>query len=624
MQHTNSNSSVKWVWPGVGLCVAIAVVVAVIVSQSSKTPEGSTPAPTQDAVTAQSNGTVDSMTAKELPSKTVANGSSPRDQKVLPSNESKAKQSPPKTFNGTVSKNGKQLATAPSVTTTAIDESEEIISREVPPISAIPTKLDHALNTIRASDAMKHVKVLTDPALGGRPAGEAGARKASDYIAGQFRDIGLVPGGQAGSYFQSFKIRIGYQIKGELTIERNGEKELMPHQDNFMPIHLPTNSADIKASCVMAGYGISSKTLDFDEYRKLDVKGKAVIVFAGVPWSADADGWVRQAEDRELGAIAYKAKNAADHGASLLLVIDNPTGWKHLLDTDEQLKLPDRDFPVDSPIPVVHLTRAAASRLTGMSEQQFRLMATAIAREQRPRSRPVDGVKVAFTASITGSARIGRNVIAMLPGSDPVKRQEAVIIGAHYDHLGERPNGIYLGANDNAAGVAAMLEAAKAFRALPQPPKRSIIFIAFAAEEIGKLGSAHYVNRPTIPIDRTVAMINFDMIARNDANHLYAVGTRSSRELHIIHQQMNQYVGMELEHPDRYRLGLSDHTAFYRKGVPIMYLFGGRHAGYHTPDDTADKLVPEKIERVSKLAFLTARAVADRPTRLTFDGYHAE
>jgi Zn-dependent M28 family amino/carboxypeptidase len=177
---------------------------------------------------------------------------------------------------------------------------------------------------------------------------------------------------------------------------------------------------------------------------------------------------------------------------------------------------------------------------------------------------------------------------------------------------------ILFGANDNAAGVGALLAVARAFAGMSQRPKRTIIFIAFDAEEIGKRGSKYYVSRPCIPIERTVLMINFDMIGRNAPDEINVVGTRSSRELHEIHQHLNQYVDLRLIHPGTFRLGRSDHTAFYYAGVPIMYLFGGLDPDYNTPEDTPDKLCRAKVEKVAKLAFLTAHHVAERPERVRF------
>jgi Zn-dependent M28 family amino/carboxypeptidase len=155
-------------------------------------------------------------------------------------------------------------------------------------------------------------------------------------------------------------------------------------------------------------------------------------------------------------------------------------------------------------------------------------------------------------------------------------------------------------------------------KSLTDPPRRTIVFIAFGAEEIGKLGSNYYVLHPCIPLQDTALMINFDMIGRNEPDEIYAVGTTSSPELHAIHQRLNTHVGLTLKHPKSFRLGRSDHTAFYLARIPIMYLFGGLHDGYNTPEDTVDKLIPGKLEKVARLAFLTAWAVADEPSRITF------
>jgi len=220
---------------------------------------------------------------------------------------------------------------------------------------------------------------------------------------------------------------------------------------------------------------------------------------------------------------------------------------------------------------------------------------------------------------MTGQARIGRNIVGILPGRDEKLRRQAVVIGAHYDHLGEgAAEEIYFGANDNAAGVGALLSVARAFAALPQPPRRTVVFAAFDAEEIGRRGSKYYISKPPLPIDQTAMMVNFDMIGRNEPNGIYAVGTRSSEDVHAIHQAANRHVGLRLTHPESFRLGRSDHSPFYFAGVPILYLFGGLDPDYNTPQDTWDKLIPPKVEKVARLAFLTALEVAQRAERPRF------
>ncbi|MFO7898763.1 MAG: M20/M25/M40 family metallo-hydrolase, partial [Planctomycetota bacterium] len=360
-----------------------------------------------------------------------------------------------------------------------------------------------------------------------------------------------------------------------------------------------------------------------DEYAGLDAKGKAVVVFSGVPWDPAAGAWIRRAgEARTLGGIEYKARNAAAHGAAALLVVDNPAGWRKELRVAERLRVPDKGFAPDIAIPVLHVTRDFLAELTRMSVDELRLLALEITQERTPSSMVLRGRTLRFKVSMTGRARIGRNVVGVLPGRDDALRREAVVLGAHYDHLGDLGDDIFFGANDNAAGVGALLEIARAFARLPEPPRRSVVFVAFDAEEIGKLGSKHYVARPAIPMAQTALMINFDMIGRNEPNGINAVATRSSLELHEIHQAVNRHVGLALTHPAGYRLGRSDHTHFYYAGVPVMYLFGGIDPDYNTPRDTWDKLIPGKVEKVARLAFLTALEAANREERLTFRSGH--
>jgi len=388
----------------------------------------------------------------------------------------------------------------------------------------------------------------------------------------------------------------------------------------------------VDAECVLAGYGISAPRLKFDEFEGIDVKGRAVFVFSGVPWprginrstsrpvtTALAGPWPEPGpEAAKFGSIEYKARNAAARGAACLFVVDNPAGWRRDLKVPQRLRIPDTSWPIKAGIPVVHVTRELLAEVTKMSVPELRMLASDIARQREPESMLLRGRRVQLRASMSGQARMGRNIIAILPGRDGALKTQAVVIGAHYDHLGEGEEGtIYFGANDNAAGVGAMLAVARAFAALPGGSKRTVVFVAFDAEEIGRRGSKHYTSRPAVSMDRTVLMINFDMIGRNQPDSVNAVGTRSSAQLHAIHQQANRHVGLTLVHPSSFRLGLSDHSPFYYANVPIMYLFGGRDPDYNTPRDTWDKLIPGKVEKVAKLAFLTAWAVAQRRERIT-------
>jgi hypothetical protein len=503
---------------------------------------------------------------------------------------------------------------------TASDTRERNDRFNEPPL---PSSVREALASLRGAGIVGFARVLSDPAYRGREASTPESRKAAAYVADQFRAAGVQPGAGAGSYFQAFKIEAGYEIESTLTVAL-GKRQLGDFAcgRDYMPLYLPEPSAEIRAGCVLAGYGISAPALAFDEYELVDAKGTAVLVFAGVPAGGRYARWAGHRVGGEpIGTIRAKARTAAAHGAVCLLVVDNPSGWRTDIGVIERLRTPDRDALKGCPIPVVHVTRDFVACVTTLSPAELRLLARDIARDGGPHSQPLRGRRLSYTAAFAGRAQVGRNVVGVLPGRDERLRREAVVLGAHYDHLGAGEEEIFFGADDNAAGVGALLSIAGAFARLPLAPRRTVIFVAFDAEEIGRRGSRSYVSRPSIAVEETVLMINFDMIGRGDENHINAVGTRSSPALHALHQELNRHVGLRLSHPASFRLGRSDHTAFYNAGVPIMYLFGGLHADYNTPRDTWDKLIPAKVERVARLAFLTAYAVAERSERLPFHAW---
>jgi hypothetical protein len=489
-------------------------------------------------------------------------------------------------------------------------------------LDTLPAGVRRSLQTMTGRDIIAHAKILSDPKFRGREASSTGAHKAARYIVEEFRRLGLRPGGSAGGYYQLFKIRPGYQVSSELAF-RLGKTPLGdPRQgQDYMPAHLPGGAADIETECAFVGYGISSAKLKFDEFAHVDVKAKAVFAFSGVPWPARAEPWLGLEPNAvRLGTIEYKAQNAAAHGAVCLFLVDNPAGWRREVQVPQRLRMPDTSWPLKADIPVVHVTRELLGDVMKMSVAELRMLAADIARQQTPESMLLRGRRIRFRAAMSGQARVGRNIVAVLPGRGAGLKSQAVVVGAHYDHLGEGDEGtIYFGANDNAAGVGALLGVARAFAALPSRPRRTLVFVAFDAEEIGRRGSRHYTAHPAVPVDQTSLMVNFDMIGRNEPNMIYAVATRSSTDLHALHQEANRHVGLKLVHPNSFRLGLSDHSPFYYANVPIMYLFGGRDPDYNTPRDTWDRLIPGKVEKVARLAFLTAWAVAERHDRLTFE-----
>ena len=226
----------------------------------------------------------------------------------------------------------------------------------------------------------------------------------------------------------------------------------------------------------------------------------------------------------------------------------------------------------------------------------------------------------------------GVNVLGFIEGIDPARKDEIVVITAHYDHLGTRGNDIYFGADDNASGTSAVLEIAQAFSEAKingEGPARSVLCMLVTGEEKGLLGSQYYTENPVFPLENTIANINIDMIGRTDtlhkhSNYTYVIGSdRLSTELHEINETANKrYTKLDLDYtynldsdPNRFYYR-SDHYNFAKKGIPAIFYFSGVHEDYHRPTDTPDKLMYDKAETIAKLAFHTAWELANRKDRI--------
>jgi hypothetical protein len=217
------------------------------------------------------------------------------------------------------------------------------------------------------------------------------------------------------------------------------------------------------------------------------------------------------------------------------------------------------------------------------------------------------------------------NVVAVLPGSDPKLKDEAIVIGAHYDHLGfghfgtresSNEGRIHYGADDNASGTAVLLQVAERLGRSQPRPSRTIVFAAFSAEELGLHGSRRYVTQAPIPLSSTKTMINLDMVGRLRDRRLTVFGARSAKELSSIVGDAAREVGLEINEPDG--VGRSDHISFYNKKIPVLHFFSGSHPDYHRPSDTWDKLNIEGMAKISDLLFRTVQKLADTSAPMQF------
>lgn len=447
-----------------------------------------------------------------------------------------------------------------------------------------------------------HVEVLAHDELGGRGTGEPGIDLAAGYIAGQLAAIGAQPGGPGGTYFQSFEVAGTGEIGSETALEVTGVELSDEIGEDFVPFGFSARGA-FEGEVVFAGYGIDNADKNHDDYAGVDVEGKVVLMLRREPSShAENDRPSRHAR------FDHKVELAAGLGAAAVLIVNQNPG-------DEGIDGLMR-FSASSPmeIPALHFRRTAAQRILSASgagdltELQRKLDAG-----EGSVSIALSGVRARGKVVIEETSMTARNVIATLPGSGP-DADEYVVIGGHYDHLGTRGGRIYNGADDNASGTAGIIEIARWFA---QEPKRnrSLVFIAFSAEERGLLGSRHYVEHPTVPLDRVAAMINMDMIGRvthdDEMNQLavHGLGTGDFFEKLVSEKAGAAKIPFL---PDPSSRGPSDHAPFNEKGVPSLFFFTGVHSDYHQPGDDIEKVNYEGAAEIVGLITAVANELVMR------------
>ncbi len=488
-----------------------------------------------------------------------------------------------------------------------------------------------ARESISIEDLQDKIGYLASDLFRGRGNGSDELDDAAEYVADVFRESGLTPIGNNG-FFQEFQVnRLSLGRGNVLRIVSGVEEiELLPGMD-FVPYTMSANAA-VEGPMTFVGYGIRAPELDYDDLLGVDLTGRIAVVLESVPRDNVDEFLFNALSDVDYSSTAMKARNVAEAGAIGMLLIQGPLS-NNITSVGYYARamrpnLPPRDSVMDlalasgdPQIPIVILTRNASRRLVaGIQGRQTR----------------IDDDLMPAVSELPGIATIGvdmnldpytaRNVVGLIEGSDPALRDETIVVGAHYDHDGARGDQIWNGADDNASGTAGLLELAEAFAAGARP-RRSVVLAAWAAEEKGMLGSRFYVRNSRIPVDETVAMFQIDMIGRNEEhgadpnegfleergneneNALNMLGSVFSPDLRSAFERANSDVGLELRFRYDYRaqnlIRRSDHWSFLSRGVPAIFLFGGLHPDYHTPNDTADKINYEKVRKVVELVYLT-------------------
>ena len=458
-----------------------------------------------------------------------------------------------------------------------------------------------------------HIKYLASDSLKGRLTGSPGDSLAAEYIRSKLISYGLKP--LSGDGWQRFKVTKRVLPGKDNSLSINGINFSI--DKDFTPFAFSSN-AGLESEVVFAGYGfnINGDSLKWNDYDGIDVKGKWVIILRGdpepdnnkspfIPFSADRD----------------KALLAKDMGAAGVLMVSGP-----VFDPQDAFEpLTTEGYSVD--IPVLRIKKEVADNIMSKSENTIAVLEKKLNDARKPFSFTTK-VTVKGKAEIVRELANTRNVVMLLPGENPKLKDEYIILGAHFDHLGMGGPGsgsraldtigIHHGADDNASGVAMLLELADKFAKTKGSHNRSIIFLSFSGEEEGLLGSKHFVDDPGINLSKVNAMINMDMVGRlNETNNMEigGVGTAAGLKDLVYAKTDTSIIKLTLSNEG---YGPSDHSSFYGKNIPVLFYFTGAHMDYHTPKDTWEKINYKGMVEISDLIFSMSKELASTETRLQF------
>jgi hypothetical protein len=469
-----------------------------------------------------------------------------------------------------------------------------------------------------------HVEYLASPKLKGRGTGTRELNQAAKYIEKEFKKAGLEPL-NAKSFYQKFQVTVGAKLGKDNRLEAaNGaQKAALRVKQDYLPLNFSDSGKAENLDIVFAGFGISAPEYKYDDYTHADVKGKAVIVLRYEPQKNDEKSTFDGRQPTQYSSIVNKAINARNHGARLMILVNDELGAG---EEDALIKFGSLTGPDNAGILLLHATRSAVDKWLTPSGKSLTQLQKVIDEKLEPQTDTIAGMKLSLAVSVQHLRAETQNIAGIIRGNDPKLREEAVIIGAHYDHLGLGTSGgtmspsqigkPHLGADDNASGTSVVLELARVFAERRKELKRSVIFLAFSGEELGLLGSAHYTKSPLWPLEKTAVMLNLDMVGRPRDGKLNVGGMGTSPIFKEIIESSNK-TGLVLSYQQS-GYGSSDHSSFYVKNLPVLFFFSGLHADYHKPSDSAEKILYADQARVGDLAMRAAEALANRDEKPQF------
>jgi aminopeptidase YwaD len=463
------------------------------------------------------------------------------------------------------------------------------------------------------SEFTRHIKYLSSDSLKGRLTGSSGDSLAAEYIKAEFTSRGLVP--LSGDGLERFKVTEKVMAGKDNSLAVNGKTYAA--ETDFTPVSFSENGT-LKADVVFAGYGfrINNDSLKWDDYNGVDIKNKWVMILR-----SDPEPDVQNSKFAPFSSDRNKAMVAKDLGAAGVLFVSGQS----FDNSDSFDPLSKGAYSVG--IPVFRIKRSVADEILLKSKHNIDDLEKKINTGKKPLSLPT-GAQVEAKSEILSFLTNTRNVIMLLPGEDETLKNEYIVLGGHFDHLGmggpgsgSRAGdtlGVHHGADDNASGIAMLIEMAGKFAGTKNSHKRSLVFVAFTGEEEGLLGSKYFTDNPLIDLSKVDAMLNFDMVGRlkdTKEMQIMGVGTADSLRERIISKADTNTLKISFIDEGS---GPSDYSSFYSKNIPVLFFYTGAHPDYHTPADTWDKINYKGMVSIADLAFRVTSGLANETSRLKF------
>ena len=482
-------------------------------------------------------------------------------------------------------------------------------------------------NTITEQNMFAHISFLADDMLEGRETGERGQQMAAHYIRTQFKRMGL-PGASSEKdpYFQTYYLSRSTIESASVQVGKKNYK----YRDDFFQSggNLPDK---ISTDIVFGGYAMANE--DYNNLEGLEVKDKMVLAFAGTPTKPEKEErlFTQYREWRKRGEALKEA------GASGIMMILPDSVYKTFSRFARRSSLSITDGKTSN-FATLFISESMGAEILGMAKAKPHKLKQELVNTSKVPSLTFKKGKFSLEAEVERETKNAENVMGYLEGTD--KKDEVIILTAHYDHIGVTKKGVVNnGADDDASGTSAIMEIAEAFALAAEAgykPRRSLLFMTVSGEEKGLLGSAFYTENPIFPLENTVTNLNIDMIGRMDkkyeedadsANYVYIIGSdRLSSELHLVSENANDtYTQMVLDYkynaendPQRFYYR-SDHYNFAKNNIPVVFYFSGTHKDYHKPTDDVEKIQFEKATKTARLVFHTAWDLANRDNRVVVD-----